>query len=145
MTEFEQLRELLNKRVEILNEIQDLASFFAERIAEWVPDGVAVEIDGYTIATWCYRSCTGGTYKTLDIKPATSQCGWRAISNMSGASMGGVGTILCDENAKIFIANEDMFIFFAKNLERIIDAFEDELKDRAAKLNAAATRLRESS
>ncbi len=145
MTELERLHELLKEREAVLYELQDAATAYAEKIAKAVPDGVAVEVDGYSIEPRSYTSTfTGGTYRTLAIKPAVSQCGWRALTNMGGVLMGSETTMPCDDNAIICVAGEDAFVFFAHNLERVVDAFEDELRAMAAKYNAAAVRLTES-
>lgn len=122
----ERLRTQLEERERVLGELQDIASHIAEKIATYVPDGMVVEVDGYQVKPWTYVSVLApGEYRTLVILPAGQKVGWRAISNFGDGGMGSVATMPCDENIKIFIASENVFVFFAKNLERIIDAFGD--------------------
>ena len=103
-----------NKR---LKELQGMAGYMAERIANKVPPCKVVEVDGHKItALWYSSPGSAIMYKTLAISSVLED--WRAIT-----ALGQMGSTANIDGLEIPVADEDTFLFFALNIKEIMEEF----------------------
>jgi hypothetical protein len=100
-----------------LKELQGMAGYMAERLANKVPPCKVVEVDGHKITALWYSSPESAImYKTLAI---SSPCDdWRAIT-----ALGPMGSTANIDGLEIPVADEDTFLFFALNIKEIMKEF----------------------
>ena len=135
------LREKGAERVRLTKQLQDMLLQVAEEIAESVPLGTEVEVDGVIYRTHRYNSNIGSfrTVVVVDQESCEDFPVFRAIDN---EEPGSEYYLHRDFGRVVRVATRDEFLHFANHLPEIVRAFEAKEEEIIKELRSAFERLR---
>ena len=129
------------ERVRLTKQLQDMLFSVAEDIANSVPLGTKVEVDGVIYRTHCYNSNIGSFRTVVIVDPGSVEDFplYRAIDT---AAPGSEYYLHRDFGRVVRVATRDEFLHFANHLPEIVRAFEAKEDAVIAELRSAFEKLR---
>jgi hypothetical protein len=149
-----ELREKGQERTRLTRQLQDMLLKVAENIAESVPVGTEVEVDGVNYRVHRYNSNIGSFRTVVVVDPNSERVDddfrtgpewenipltFRAIDN---EEPGSEYYLHRDFHSVVVVAERDEFLHFANNLPEIVRAFEAKEDAVIAELRSAFEKLR---
>ena len=138
------LRQKGAERKRLTEQLQEMLLKVADQIAESVPLGTEVVVDGVTYRTHCYRSNIGSFRTVVVVDPESLRrenfpMWFRAIDN---GAPGEDHYLHRDFQSVYTVATRDEFLHFANHLPEIVRAFEVKEDSVIEDLRSAFERLR---